>query len=150
MKIIVRKSDATIIWGTDNNNTEVVVSNNDLVIDGVVLATNVNSGEYELVSDTQSTLPSYFFVGYSVYVNEVVSPSDEYILWNNKIHDCISTVQQEYIAKSLDEKYTKEERDAFFDYNLSLEELLEIEYIEPSFTFPCPPDEIFPYYPPCL
>lgn len=149
MKIIVRKSDTIVIWGTNNNDTIVEVIDNNLVIDGQVIATNVNESEYDLVEDSSVNLIEPFFVGNVVYYTGTFAYSTEYQLWNVKTHDCLQEIRGIYYIKSQDPQYSVEERQAFSDYYHELDVLINISHLPPTFEYPCPPDESFPYYPSC-
>lgn len=148
MKIIVRKSDNVVIYGTNDNNTTIEVIDNNLVINGDVIATNVNEGDYDLVTAEDENLPTPFYVGYTTY-SSGFSWSSEYSTWNLKTHDCLKTLESQYIAKSEDTSYSEAERIAFLSYVDECILAWETTYLPPTFEYPCPPDELFPFYPSC-
>jgi hypothetical protein len=148
MKIIVRKSDNVVIYGTNNNDTTIEVVDNNLIIDGQVIATDVTEDNFELVSDPTINLISPFFVGYVAWIG-TFTYTEQYQLFNVKTHNCLQEVRSAYYLKSQDPNYSVEERTAFKEYEESLEPLINTTYLEPTFLYPCPPDEIFPYYPSC-
>lgn len=150
MKIIVRKSDNVVIYGTDDNNTTIEVVDNNLVINGDVIATNVNESDYDLVTAEDEQLPTPFYVGYTTYIySSGFSWSADYSSWNLKTHDCLKTLESQYSAKSEDPSYSPEERSAFLDYVVQCIAAWNVIYIPPTFEYPCPPDETFPFYPSC-
>ena len=150
MKVIYRNINSIVVWGTDDNSAQVQVVNNNFVVNGVVVVTNVNENEFSLVEDENATLCNPFFVGYATYIDGYLAPTESYLLWNDKQKTCIQEVRLEYYLKSQDPQYTEEERQSFVEYYTLLDEILNIEFLSPSWTFPCPPDEMFPYYPPCF
>jgi hypothetical protein len=150
MKIIYRNSDNIVIWGTNDNNIQVEVINNDFLVDGVVVAKNVNENQFSLLEDNNEVLSNPFFVGYVTYVNNYLTPTQSYLDWNLKIHNCITSVRNEYYNKSQNPEYSEKERASFVVYYSELDVIYNNTYIDPSWTFPCPPDEINPYYPPCF
>jgi hypothetical protein len=148
MKIIVRKSDSIIIWGTNNNDIVVEVINNNLVIDGQVIATNINQADYDLIESPVMNLIDPFFVGYTIW-DDGFFYSEEYQKFNAETHICLQEIREVYYLKSQDPQYTEQERQSFVDYYTLLDEIYNITYLDPTFSYPVPPDEIFPYYPPC-
>ena len=149
MKIIVRKLDSIIIYGTNDNATTIDVVDNDLVIDGQVIATNVNEFDYDLIENTGQDLIEPFYVGYTTYTNGVFAYTESYLLFNTKTHNCLITLSEEYTVKANDPAYTDEERIAFEEYVQTLNVVSQSEYLQPVFEYPCPPDELFPFYPKC-
>jgi hypothetical protein len=148
MKIIVRKADNVVIYGTNNNDTTIEVIDNNLIIDGQVIATDVTEDNFELVSDPMINLISPFFVGYVAWIG-TFAYTEQYQLFNVKTHSCLQEVRGIYYLKSQDPQYTEEERQSFVEYYTILDGFINISHLEPTFLYPCPPDEIFPYYPPC-
>ena len=136
MKLIIRKSDNVAIWGSDNNQTTVEVVDNKLVIDGVVIATGVDETNYTLVEEAERNLISPFFPGYVKYESEILSYTQQYLNMNEKFHSCTSTVYLEY-------------QDSHPEYADELLSILNIQYLEPSYQIPTPPDQDFPWYPNC-
>jgi len=149
MKIIFRKSNNIVIWGTDNNSTQAELVDGNFIVDGQVVARGVNADNFELVEDLNSSLCTPFFVGYASYVDGYLAPTEEYYSWNGKQKTCIQEVRLEYYLKSQDTQYTDEERQAFVDYYTLLDELNQTEFLDPTFSYPVPPDETFPYIPSC-
>lgn len=161
MKVIVRKSDSVVIWGTDDNDAIVKVVDNNLVINDQVIATDVNESEYDLIEDNSITLIQPFFVGYVTYTKTwgaiirlftssgKFNYTEEYNIWNLKTHNCLSVIKDEYFAKSENPIYSKEEREEFLKYSGYCSLLGNIQYLSPTFEYPCPPDELFPFYPQC-
>jgi hypothetical protein len=148
MKIIVRKSDNVIIYGTNDNDTIIEVVDGNLLIDGQVIATDVKQEDYDLIESPLMNLIEPFFVGYILW-DDGFFYTQEYIDFNINAHRCLLQIQDVYYAKSTDPEYTPEERQSFADYCESLGVYITQTYLEPTFMYPCPPDEIFPYYPPC-
>jgi hypothetical protein len=148
MKIIVRKSDSVVIWGTNNNNSVIEVIDNNLIIDGQVIVTDVNEDNFELVDQPTLNLLDPFFVGYVSWVG-YLTYTETYQEFNSTTKNCLQEVRNNYYLKSQDTTYTQEEKQSFTDYYTLIDEILNIEYLDPTFSYPCPPDENFPYYPPC-
>jgi hypothetical protein len=148
MKIIVRKADNVVIYGTNNNDTTIEVIDNNLVIDGQITATDVSESNFELVLEPAINLINPFFVGYVAWIGAFVY-TEQYQLFNVKTHNCLQEVRGIYYLKSQDPQYTEEERQSFVDYYTLLDDTINIAYLDPTFSYPVPPDEIFPYYPPC-
>jgi hypothetical protein len=148
MKIIVRKSDNVVIYGTNNNDTSIEVIDNNLIIDGQIIATDVTEDNFELVSDPNIDLIDPFFVGYVAWIG-IFAYTEEYGKFNAKTHICLQEIRETYYLKSIDPKYTTEERESFVEYYTLLDEYVNTTYLDPTFSYPCPPDEVFPYYPPC-
>lgn len=148
MKIIIRKSDSVVIWGTDDNETIVELIDNNFVVNGQIVATDVDDSKYTLIEDINVVLIDPFFVGYVTYNNEF-QYTPEYIAWNNKTHNCLLQLTLEYDEKSEDIFYTDEERIAFAEYVQTLSYITLNEYIQPEFSYPTPPDEEFPFTPIC-
>lgn len=149
MKLIYRNTDSIIIWGTNDNETNVEVIDNNFVVNGSVVARGVDENNFTLVEDANVNLIDPFFVGYVLFVNGVFEYTNEYTLWNEKTHNCISSLSVEYTDKSNDPQYTDEERAAFLEYVDALSLISSVEFIAPYFTYPTPPDEEFPYIPAC-
>jgi hypothetical protein len=148
MKIIVRKIDSVIIYGTNDNNTTIEVVDNNLEVNGQIIATDVNEENFELVSDPNIDLIDPFFVGYVAWIG-IFAYTEEYGKFNAKTHSCLQEIREAYYLKSIDPKYTTRERQSFVEYYTLLDGLISTTYLEPTFSYPCPPDEIFPYYPSC-
>lgn len=148
MKIIVRKADSVIIYGTNNNQTTIEVINNNLVINGQIIATNINENNFELVEDDTIDLINPFFVGYTAWLG-YFEYTEEYQNFNSKTSSCLQKIREEYYLKSQDSQYSDEEKQSFVEYYTLLDNILNIEYLEPTFSYPIPPDESFPYYPNC-
>lgn len=148
MKILIRKSDSVVIWGTDNNAIVVEVIDNGLYIDGQLIATNVNEQNFQLIEEDGVNLINPFFIGYTNYQNGF-NYTNEYIFWNNKTHNCLLELTFQYEAKSEDILYTDEERIAFSEYVTALNYAFELQYLQPTFSYPTPPDEQFPFVPTC-
>ena len=148
MKIIIRNSDKVLFWGTNNNNCEIEFTDNKFIVDGKVVLTNIKQTEYELIEDSAKQIPEDAFVGYVTYTN-VFEFTDEYLAFNTKTHNCLSTLRDEYYLKSQDDSYGEEERQNFSDYCGLLDIEKQVEHINPSFTYPIPPDSEFPFIPAC-
>lgn len=149
MKIITRKSDSVIIYGTNDNSTTIEVIDGNLLINGDVIATNVSESDYDLIENTGQDLRTPFYVGYMTYINGVFNYSSSYIAWNSKTHNCLDILIYQYYQKSEDDSYSEYEREQFRTYAMELEPIVAIQYLEPTFEYPCPPDELFPFYPLC-
>lgn len=149
MKVILKKSDSVVIWGTGNNNTRVELLGNNFVVDGKIIATGVNASNYELIEKENEELPSSFFVGYLKYVEGVFSFTQKYTEFNNKTHNCLSQIKQEYLLKSESGDYNEEEKLSFKTYADEVGLLWSREFIEPEFVYPIPPDEMYPFIPVC-
>lgn len=149
MKIIVRTSDNVVIYGTNDNTTTIEVVNNNLLINGVVIATNVNESEYDLIEDYNQSLIEPFYVGSVVYYTGTFAYSTEFQLFLEKTHNCLSEVRDIYYLKSQDPQYSPEEKQSFIDYYTELDSINNIAILPPTFEYPTPPDEMFPYYPSC-
>ena len=92
MKLIYRNTDSIIIWGTNDNETNVEVIDNNFVVNGSVVARGVDENNFTLVEDANVNLIDPFFVGYVLFVNGVFEYTNEYTLWNEKTHNCISSL----------------------------------------------------------
>jgi hypothetical protein len=149
MKIILKKLDSVIVWGTNNNNTTVELIGDNFVVDGKIIATGVTASNYELIEKIDEELPSDFFVGYTEYKEGVFNHTQNYILFNTKTHNCLTEIKEIYLFKSEDSVYNEEERLSFKTYADELDLFLSRKFIEPQFVYPIPPDETYPFIPTC-
>lgn len=149
MQIIVRYIDKVIIWGTDNPNVTVIQNNGNLIISGDVVARSVNANNYYLYTSPNEALPTPFYVGYQKFTDNGIVFTDSYNIWLSNTKNCITAIKNEYILKSQNMDYDPEMRLAFEGYAYELSLVEGEQYIEPSWTFPTPPDETSPYFPPC-
>jgi hypothetical protein len=148
MKIIVRKLDSVIIYGTNDNETNIEVIDNNFVVNGNIVATNVNEQNYDLIESPLQNLIDPFFVGYTIW-DDGFFYSQEYIDFNAKTHNCLQEVKDAYYLKSQDPQYSEEERQSFTDYCGVLDVEISVTYLNPAFVYPTPPDEMSPYIPSC-
>jgi hypothetical protein len=137
MKIIIRNTENIAIWGTDINETTIKVEGGKFIVDGNIVAINIQENSYVLIENPNQNLPNPFYPGYVKYEDETFSYTEQYLNFNQKVHSCIQEVYNSYL-------------ESFPEYAEVLYSILQREFIEPSFQIPCPPDELFPYYPPCL
>lgn len=149
MRIIVRDNDSIVIWGTNDNTTNVVVVNNQLRIDGKVVATNVQGNQYSLITVFDQVLIDPLYVGYVTYKDGSFAYTLEYTNWLANTKNCLSNLITEYNLKAQDPSYTDQERIAFLGYADLCKIFWEKPYLSPSFYYPTPPDQTFPFVPAC-
>lgn len=147
MKILRKKETNIVIFGTNNNNAQIVIDGPYITIDSVRI---YGLTDYDIIEDNSIQLPNPFFVGYQTFVDGVFEFTPNYLAWNTKAFPCIKSVQDEYVAKSKDPVYSQQERDSFAEYASSLDPIFNITYIDPGFQVPIPPDEDYVWQPACM
>lgn len=147
MKILTKKSTDIVIFGTNNNNAQVIIDGNYITIDSIRI---YGLTEYNLIEDNNVQLPNPFFVGYQTYSAGTFQFTQGYLDWNPKAHDCISSVKTEYIDKSNNQSYTPEQRQSFLNYANSLTPIISSTYIQPGLQVPIPPDQDYYWQPNCM
>jgi hypothetical protein len=72
MKLLIEKNTNKVIYGTDNNLAPLYFSGSSLFHDDdgrLAEVINIDSSLYEIIEDSNSSLPPLFFVGYDYYNN---------------------------------------------------------------------------------
>jgi len=147
MKIIVRKRDNNVIYGTDDNSVNITMDGSTLSI-GSFKIKNYTPSDFFLVEDDSVNLINPFFSGYVEYNNAELSLTNTYTEYNTNIKIIINNIINEYTEKSSDDSYSSEERAEFLEYAQDLETYLEdTTYVPPSYIFKTPPDQLYPWYP---
>ena len=150
MRILVRKRDNIVIYGTNDNSVSITVSGSKLTIGSFVIK-GYTPEDFDIIEDDSATLIDPFFSGYVQYVEGEMSLTSEYYDYNSRVKSCIANVVEEYQNKSNDESYSSEERADFLQYSQDLDAYLQsITHVSPSYTFDTPPGEIFPWKPNCM
>lgn len=150
MKLLVNKTNNYIFWATDNNETSVVFVDDLFKVNDVVVSTGFNKEDYFFIEEDNQNLPEDFFLGQMLYVDGIFSFTQNYLAWNTNIHSCIESIKFEYLAKSENTEFSEEERTSFLNYSEELGVIQNTQYLNPTWQFPTPPDEIYPYTPSCL
>jgi len=150
MRILVRKRDNMVIYGTNDNSVSITVSESKLTI-GSFVVKGYTPEDFDIIEDDSATLIDPFFSGYVQYIEGEMSLTSEYADYNSRVKSCMGTVVQEYLDKSNDESYSSEERADFLQYSQDLDAYLQsTTHVPPSYTFDTPPGEIFPWQPSCM
>lgn len=136
MKIITRNTENIVIWGTDNNETTIEIIDTNFVVDGIIVARNVQENNYVVIEKPELQLPTPFYPGFVKYEDETFSYTEQYLNFNQKVHSCIEQVYNLYL-------------ESFPEYAEVLYSTMQQVFIEPSYQIPCPPDQEYPWYPSC-